>query len=258
MIDYSDDGRGLAVVLLHAFPNDRTLWRPQVEAFSGRYRIVAPTLRGFAGSDPVDGKAVTMDQYADDIVALMDDRKIAKAVVGGISLGGYVTLSLALRYPDRVLGIVLANTRATADNPDWASFREALVAQVEARGPIAVVENYGDKPFRPDCPEPIKAEVRAMMLKQPSAGLASGTRGMAARPDRSARLGEIKVPALVISGTKDAYIPSSDGEAMHRAIAGSTFVDIEGAGHLSNIDSAPQFNAALEPFLAAIERKSAR
>ena len=249
MIDFSDEGRGLPIVLIHAFPQDRTLWRPQIEAFSSKYRIVAPTLRGFAGSDPVDGKAVSMDQYADDIVALMDDRKIAKAVVGGISLGGYVTLSLVLRYPDRVSGIVLANTRATADNPDWAKFREDLVRDVEARGPVAVVENYGDKPFRPDCPEQIKAEIRAMIMKQPATGLASGTRGMASRPDRVARLHEIKVPALVISGTKDAYIPSSDGEAMHHAIAGSTFVDIEGAGHLSNYDSAPQFNQALENFL---------
>ncbi|MEO5693772.1 MAG: alpha/beta fold hydrolase [Usitatibacter sp.] len=253
MIDYSDNGKGLPVVLIHAFPQDRTLWQPQIDAFSSRYRIVAPTLRGFAGSDPVDGKAVSMDSYADDVAALMGELGIAKAVIGGISLGGYVTLSLALRYPDRVLGIVLANTRATADNPDWAKFREDLVSDVETRGPVAVVENYGDKPFRPDCPKDIKAEIRAMIMKQPSTGLASGTRGMASRPDRTPRLGEIRVPTLVISGTKDAYIPSSDGEAMHQAIAGSTFVDIEGAGHLSNYDSAPQFNLALEEFLRKLE-----
>lgn len=249
MIDYSDSGNGLPVVLIHAFPQDRTLWRPQIDALCSRYRIVAPTLRGFAGSGPVDGKAVSMDTYADDVVALLDQLEIAKAVIGGLSLGGYVALSLVLRHPGRVLGLVLANTRATADNPDWAKFREDLVRDVEARGPAAVVENYGDKPFRPDCPEDIKAEIRAMIMKQPSTGLASGTRGMASRPERTPRLGEIRVPALVISGTMDAYIPSSEAEAMHRAIAGSTFVDIEGAGHLSNYDSAPQFNAALESFL---------
>jgi 3-oxoadipate enol-lactonase len=253
LIDYSDDGEGLPVVLMHAFANDRMLWTPQIGALRSRYRIVALDLRGFGGSSRVDGRAVSMDQYADDVVALLDHLKIDRAVVGGISLGGYVALSFALRYPKRILGLILANTRATADNPDWASFREALVADVEKRGAVAVVENYGDKPFSSTCPASVKDEVRRMILRQPPTGLASGTRGMASRPDRTASLGSIRVPTLVISGTEDNYIPSSEGEAMHRAIAGSTFVDIPGGGHLSNIDSTAAFNSAVESFLETVK-----
>jgi 3-oxoadipate enol-lactonase len=249
VIDYSDDGAGLPVVLVHAFANDRMLWTPQIAALRGRYRIIAPDLRGFGGSSRVDGQAVSMDQYADDVVTLLDHLKIERAVVGGISLGGYVALSLAIRHPRRVSGLVLANTRATADNPDWASFREALVADVEKRGAVAVVENYGDKPFSSTCPASIKDDVRRMILRQPPTGLASGTRGMARRPDRTASLAAIDVPTLIISGTEDNYIPSSEGAAMHRAIAGSTFVDIPGGGHLSNVDSTAAFNTALESFL---------
>jgi pimeloyl-ACP methyl ester carboxylesterase len=252
MIHYSDNGGGLPVVLIHAFANDGTLWKPQIDVLGHRFRIITPDLRGFGGSMAADGEAVSMDMYADDVVEILDHLQIPKAVIGGISLGGYVALSMALRHADRVSGLILANTRAGADNPDWASFREALVRDIEARGARAVVENYGDKPFRNDCPEEIKRYVREMILRQPAKGLASGTRGMAQRPDRMPRLAEIKVPTLIISGTEDNYIPSSEGEAMHRAIAGSRFLDIPFAGHLSNIDSADAFNAAVSEFLQPI------
>jgi pimeloyl-ACP methyl ester carboxylesterase len=252
MIHYSDSGAGLPVVLIHAFANDGRLWQPQIDALAGRFRLITPDLRGFGGSKPTDGRAVSMDEYADDVVAVLDHLRIGEAVVGGISLGGYVALSLALRHPGRVSGLVLANTRAGPDNPDWASFREALVRDIEARGPCAVVENYADKPFRTDCPEEIKRYVREMILGQRAEGLASATRGMMQRPDRMPALGAIRVPTLIVSGTEDNYIPSSEGEAMHRAIAGSRFLDISHAGHLSNIDSAEAFNAALAEFLEPI------
>lgn len=254
VVDYSDDGQGLPVVLIHAFATDRMLWGSQVRALRGRYRIIAPDLRGFGGSTPTDGSAVSMDRYADDIVALLDHLVIRSAVMGGISLGGYVALSFALRNPQRLAGLILANTRAGADNPEWASFREALVRDIEKRGAVAVVENYGDKPFSPACPEAVKDRARKIMLRQPVTGLASGTRGMAQRPDRLSALSGIRAPTLVIGGTQDAYIPSSEAEAMHRVIAGSTFVDIVGAGHLSNIDTPGEFNRIVDDFLQPIAR----
>jgi 3-oxoadipate enol-lactonase len=256
MIHYSDNGAGLPVVLIHAFASDGTLWKPQIDTLAGRFRLITPDLRGCGGSTRTDGRAVSMDQYADDVIGVLDHLQIDRAVVGGISLGGYVALSLALRYPERVSGLLLANTRAGADNPEWGSFREALVRDIEERGARAVVENYGDKPFRRDCPEETKSYVREIILRQNAKGLASGTRGMAQRPDRMPQLGDIRVPTLIISGTEDNYIPSSEAQAMHRAIAGSRFLDIPYAGHLSNIDSADAFNAALAEFLEPIANGS--
>lgn len=253
-IEYSDDGRGLAVVLVHGFANDRSLWKPQIAVLGSRYRVIAPDLRGFGSSSSTDGRAVSMDEYADDIVRLLDHLDAREAVVGGISLGGYVALAFALRHPERLSGLVLANTRAGADPPDWAAFREEMVRTVQARGAEAVVENYGDKPFRPDCPADIKETVRAMIRRQPTAGLVSGTRGMAQRPDRTSDLAAIRVPTLVIHGTEDKYIPSSEAEGMHRAIAGSRYVNLAGAGHLSNIDSAEEFNKVLDEFLQPLAR----
>ncbi|MFH1553895.1 MAG: alpha/beta hydrolase [Pseudomonadota bacterium] len=254
-LHYSDNGSGLPVVLAHAFAVDHLLWKPQIDVLGGRYRLIAPDLRGFGRSVATDGRPISMDQYADDILELLDRLGIKRAVVGGISLGGYVALSLVLRHQERVSGLILANTRAGPDNPEWASFREELVRDVEKRGTLAVVENYGDKPFRDNCPEDIKDYVRMMILRQAGTGLASGTRGMAARPDRRPELGRISVPTLVISGTEDKYIPSAEGEAMHRAIGGSRFVDIPHGGHLSNIDSADAFNQAVGDFLESIAQE---
>jgi pimeloyl-ACP methyl ester carboxylesterase len=254
-IDYSDDGTGLPVVLIHGFANDRHLWQPQIDALKSRYRLIIPDLRGFGASSGSDGRPVSMDMYAEDVVPLLDHLDVRTAVVGGISLGGYVALAFALRHPERLAGLVLANTRAGADNPDWASYREAMVRGVEARGAEAVVENYGDKLFRPDCPEQIKRTVREMIRRQSATGLVSGTLGMAQRPDRSGELERIRVPTLVIHGSADAFIPVVDAEAMHRAIVGSRLEVLPGAGHLSNIDSAAAFNAALDAFLQPLARE---
>lgn len=248
-IEYADHGRGLPVVLIHGFANDHTLWQPQVDALATRYRLILPDLRGFGGSSATDGSPVSMDEHADDIAMLLDHLGLRSAVVGGISLGGYVALAFALRHHERLSGLVLANTRAGGDPPDWAAFREEIVRTVQARGAEAVVENYGDKPFGPDCPAQVKETVRAMIRRQPTPGLVSGTRGMARRPDRSRSLASLGVPTLVIHGTHDQYIPASEAEAMHRSIDGSRYVNLPRAGHLSNVDSADAFNAALDEFL---------
>ena len=253
-LDYSDDGHGLPLVLIHGFANDRTLWQPQIEALRPRYRVIAPSLRGFGDSSDTDGGPVSMDTYAQDVVHLLDHLGVASAVVGGISLGGYVALAMALNHRERVCGLVLANTRAGADPAEWKPFREEMVRTVTARGAEAVVDNYADKPFGPDCTPLVKEGVRAMIRRQRTPGLVSGTRGMAERPDRTPALSSIRVPTLVIHGTDDQYIPASEAEVMHRGIAGSRYVNLQRAGHLSNVDSAPQFNAALESLLTGIPR----
>lgn len=257
-IDYSDDGKGVPVVLLHGFANDRTLWRPQVDAFKDRYRLVVPSLRGFGESTGADGGPVSMETYAEDLARLLDHLEIRAAVVGGISLGGYVALAFALRYPNRLRGLVLANTRAGADPPEWAAFREEMVRTVQARGAQAVVDNYGDKPFASRCPSAVKEQVRAMIRRQATPGLISGTRGMAQRPDRVAALALIRAPTLVIHGAEDQYIPASEAEILHRGIVGSRYTNLSGAGHLSNVDSPVLFNAALGDFLdTLLGRRSA-
>jgi 3-oxoadipate enol-lactonase len=251
-LDHAVAGQGPAIVLLHGFANDRTLWDPQVEALRGRWRVIVPSLRGFGDSPDTDGAPVSMDTYADDVVALLDELGIERAVVGGISMGGYVALSLALRHGHRLRGLVLAGTRAAADPPEWAAYREQMVRTVRERGAEAVVENYGDKPFAPGCSLAVKDRLRTMIRRQPTQGLASGTLGMARRPDRSKDLARIGVPTLVVHGTEDAYVPIAEAQAMQRAIPDARFVAIAGAGHLCNADHPVEFNAALEAFMEVL------
>lgn len=254
-MSYADCGSGLPVVLMHGFGNDHLLWGPQLATLPPRYHVIAPDLRGFGTAQSTDGTAVTMDQYADDVIAFLDTLRIERAVFAGISLGGYVALSIGLRHPRRVHGLVLANTRAGGDNAAQKQSRDALAAAIRQDGAQAVVDAFGDRPLRPDCPAAVKEELRAMYLRQPATGLLSSTLGMRDRPDRSDRLGEIRVPTLVITGTADVLIPPSESEPIHRAISSSHFVNLPGAGHYSNIDSAAAFNAALEPFLASFASK---
>ncbi|HEX6632997.1 MAG TPA: alpha/beta fold hydrolase [Usitatibacter sp.] len=251
-LSYSELGHGLPVVLLHGFANDRSLWREQVQALASRHRIVGPDLRGFGRSPDTDGAPVSMDAYADDVREMLDALGIARAVIGGISLGGYVSLAFALRHPERVAGLVLANTRAGPDDAQAAEGRRDFAREIARRGPEAVVESYGDKPFRRDCERAVKQAVRDAIRAQPVNGLVSGMLGMAARPDRRPELGSIRVPTLVIHGTEDRFIPVEEARAMHEGIADSRYVVIDGAGHLSCIDTPGPFNAALGAFLEPI------
>ena len=103
-LEYDDIGNGVPLLLIHAFPCDRTLWRTQIAGLSQLYRVIAPDLRGFGQSSETDGEAVTMDQYASDLKSLLDSLNVKQAVIGGLSMGGYVALAFYAQYPDRVKG----------------------------------------------------------------------------------------------------------------------------------------------------------
>jgi pimeloyl-ACP methyl ester carboxylesterase len=114
-LEYDDIGNGVPLLLIHGFPLDRTLWRAQIAGLASSYRVVAPDLRGFGQSSETTGEAVSMEQYAADLKSLLDSLNIKQAVVGGISMGGYIALAFYAQFADRVKGLLLANTRATSD-----------------------------------------------------------------------------------------------------------------------------------------------
>ncbi|WP_454689866.1 alpha/beta fold hydrolase [Achromobacter aloeverae] len=248
-IAYSDDGQGTPLVLLHAFAADRTLWQPQIQALSPRWRVIAVDLRGFGASGRTNGAAVDVDRYADDVAALLRQAGIGQAVVGGISLGGYVSLALAQRHPGLLRGLLLANTRAGADSDAARAARRELAEALRRQGSAAAAAFYGDKLFGPTMGEPARQAIRAMLLRQHPQAMISALLGMAQRPDRSGFLGRIDVPTLIVSGTADVLIPSTESQFMHERIRGSVFVDIPQAGHLSNFDKPQAFNEAVQAFM---------
>ena len=251
---YTDEGRGPAVVLLHGFPFDRSMWRGQVERLSGGFRVIAPDLRGHGETTLTDGVS-TMEELAEDVVALLDELNVPRAVLCGLSMGGYVALALYRAHPERVRALVLADTRTQADTEDARRAREenARRALSEGMQPIAdaMLPKLLSTRTRESAPE-VVARVREMMLGVKPEGAAAALRGMAVRRDQTDLLPTVDVPALVIVGSEDAITPPSDAEAMHALIEGSRLAVVEGAGHVSNVERPEEFDRALAEFLEGL------
>jgi len=249
-IAYDDVGAGPAILFLHGFPFNRSMWREQIDLLSPEFRVVAPDLRGH-GESTVAPKA-TVDEMAQDVVALLDALNISEAVICGLSLGGYVTLALYRLFPARVRALVLADTRAVADTEEGKLTREQQAQKVMQEGMATSADSMLAKLVAPVTvakrPE-VVSRVRAMILKTDPAGVAATQRGMAERPDSIDLLPEIKVPTLIICGELDQLTPVAESERMHRLIDGSQLAVIADAAHMSNLERPEQFNRVLTNFL---------
>ena len=236
-----------ALVLIHAFPLDASMWEPQVEVFGARVSCVAPDLPGFGGAPPA-GDAMTMELAARRCLEAIEESGLDQAVVCGLSMGGYVALELWRRAPQRFAGLVLANTRAGADAEEAASARRALAERLGSEGSGFLVE----KPpplLTADAPEELWARVKGIIAAQPASAIAAAALGMAERPDSTGDLAGISVPTVVVTSSGDTLIPPDATTPMAGQIPGATLRIIEGAGHLSNLQSPEAFNDVLSEAL---------
>ena len=247
---YEEAGHGQATIFVHGYPLDHTMWKPQLQGLRVHVRCIAPDLRGFGESEGT-GESSSMDDFASDLVGLMDELRVERAALCGLSMGGYVALAFAEHWPDRLSGLVLANTRSGADSEAAREARLKSATTAQEQGADAIVDGLLPRMLaestRAQRPE-VSEQVRQMMARQPVSGIAGALRGMAGRPDRTSVLSRIRCPALVITGSADALIPPSESEAMAAAIPGAKLVIIPEAGHLSNLEQPEAFNAALREF----------
>jgi 3-oxoadipate enol-lactonase len=250
---HADVGRGLPVMLLHAFPLNRSMWEPQIAALLGECRCIVPDLRGF-GDSPKSGP-YSMDVYADDVIALLDALQIEQAVIAGLSMGGYVALNLLRRHPKRIRALVLADTRAAADTAEGQRKRDELIALARSDGPAAVAERQVTgligKSTRERQPELVE-RIRSVMALESVEGIVGALQAMRARPDSTAVLATVAVPTLIVVGDEDVITPPKEARAMHELVAGSRLEIIPGAGHLSNLERPAAFNAALSDFVGSL------
>lgn len=253
-VNFGDTGSGSpALVLLHAFPLHSGMWDDQVAAFSPHRRVVTPDLPGFGSTPAIGGTdAATMGGFADVVAGLIDHLGIAPVVVGGLSMGGYVTFALVRRRPELVAGVLLADTRAAADSIEVAERRSAQQAQVAAGGTAELVDTMiagllsdETRARRPQVVE----RARALMAANSAAGIIAALGAMRARPDATAELAGIAIPALVVVGELDVPSPPAEAEAMADALPDAHLEVIDGAGHLSNLEAPASFNAAVATFL---------
>ena len=258
---YSETGTGLPLLLLHAFPLSGAMWDPQVEALAGQARLIVPDLSGFGESEAIvpeysPESACEMSDLAADAVALLDHLEIGRAVVAGLSMGGYAALALCESAPERLLGLVLADTRSGADSEEGRQGRLEIARRVLKEGTGFLAETLParllGKTTRAGSSEEsaeVVERVERMIRDAPPAGVAAAQRGMARRPDRTPVLERITVPTLIMVGEEDELTPPEESRKMRERIAGSELVTIPEAGHLSSLERPDTFSEALGGFL---------
>jgi pimeloyl-ACP methyl ester carboxylesterase len=250
---YDEAGSGIPLLLVHGWPHDRTMWAGQLGGLATYARVLAPDLRGVGGST-VRGP-YTIDQYADDLAAFLKALGIARAVVCGLSMGGYIAFSMLRRHRDHIRGLVLADTRATADTDELRANRTKLIALIEREGMGAlatkqVPSTLGRSTLERQ-PELVET-VHRMMASMPAEGAIGALRAMAARADSTPLLGTIDVPTLAVGGAEDGVTPPEVLRAMAAAIPRSRVEILEQGGHLCPLERPAAFNHVVSEFLGAL------
>lgn len=242
------------LLLIHGFPLDHTLWQPNMEALEHVAQVMAPDLLAFESAEAVP-EVLTMEHLADQLKAQLDANGIQRTVLCGLSMGGYVALAFLERWPERVSGIILCNTRSITDTEEAKEGREATALDVLAKGSEviarAMVPKLLSEKTRSTVPELAKT-VEAMIARQRPEAIAAASRGMALRPDRTHVLRESDTPTLIITGENDALMPLATSEAMATAAPRSTLVVLPEAGHLSNMEAPDGFNSAVVDLLRTL------
>ncbi|MFK4065073.1 alpha/beta fold hydrolase [Streptomyces sp. NPDC029674] len=263
-IGYDDTGSGAdgnpgsPLVLIHGHPFDRSMWAPQRTALAATHRVITPDLRGYGASTvvPVPSGATRITgfpTFAEDIAALMDHLRIRQFALGGLSMGGQIVMECYRLFPERITGLLLADTFPAAETPDGKVSRNSAADRLLAEGMKGYADEVRDKMVAPYNTE-ASAYVHRMMLAAPPEGAAAALRGRAERLDYRDLLTRVDVPSLVVVGRDDAFTPVSDAEAMHAALPDSTLHIVESASHMPNLERPEEFNAAVRTWLSRVTR----
>jgi len=260
-ISYRDAGSGVPLVLLHAFPLSNHLFHAQFASLPRGVRLIAPDLRGFGLSDRVPAAAPhasgaqSVDEHAADVVALLDELGIERAVVGGVSMGGYVTFAVLRHAAARVRGVILCDTRAEADTDEARANRRAMQARLAEGGARVIADEMvpkliGDTTRRERAS--LADDLHALIDGTAREAIHDAIECLMWRPDSTALLAEIVVPTLIVVGREDALTPVALHEKMHAAITHSTLEVVDGAGHLANLERPDVVTPLIERFVESL------
>ncbi len=249
------DPAALPIIFIHGFPFSHKMWDAQVAALNTRYRTIAYDVRGLGESSMGDGQ-YTIEGHVDDLLAVMDHFGVAKAVIAGLSMGGYITLRALERNPERFHAAILCNTRSETDGNDAKIMRARTMAAVKSRGSSWFADDFIKKVFAessftrvPDAVE----HIRTTIARTPPLAIAGTLLALAARSDTTAALENIKVPTLIIVGEHDVTTPPDASRAMHAKIPGSELHIIPHAAHMSVLENPDEVNRVMLAFLARVK-----
>jgi 3-oxoadipate enol-lactonase len=256
---YFESGEGRTLLLLHAFPLSADQWLPQLHRVPPGWRFIAPDLRGFRGVGPAFEDPglhdLSIDDYADDVLALATHLDLERLVVCGVSMGGYVALAVRRRAGDRVIGLVLSNTKSGADSAEARAGRDKTIDLARREGPEAIARDMVPRLLgatsRRQQPD-LEDAVRRLIVVNSTDAIVTALGALKSRPDSTPMLPDIACPALVITGDEDVIIPVTEAEAMDRALPRSTLNVMPRIGHLSNLEDPVGWNRALGEWLAGV------
>ncbi|HVT87808.1 MAG TPA: alpha/beta hydrolase [Tepidisphaeraceae bacterium] len=247
---YETRGQGMPVVLLHGFPLDSRVWESQLEALSDRYLVIAPDLRGFGKSRA--GESFTIDSLADDVHWLLKDLGTLPCALGGLSMGGYVALAYAKKYPEYLRGLLLIDTRAEADPPAGRENRNRMIQTVRQHGPKAVADEMFPKMLCDETKQQqpqVAQMLRDIMESQTAEAIEHALEALRDRPDRVPDLPAIACPAQVMVGEHDVITTPAMAKTMDENIPNSHLVTVLRAGHMSPMEQPDQVTTAIRRFL---------
>jgi 3-oxoadipate enol-lactonase len=256
VVSYNDEGNtgDPVIIFIHGFPFNKSMWDKQMEVLKENYRVIAYDVRGHGNSD-AGTKDFSIDLFATDLLNLMDALKIDKAILCGLSMGGYIALNAVENYPDRFDALILSDTTCTADTPEVKEKRMKTIETIKKNG----VEKFADESvknlFAPESFSTKKKEiaaVREMIVNTTEESLCKTLRAFYERKETCTKLQDINVPVLIMVGNVDKITPLAAAQFMNEKIKESLLSIIEHAGHLSNIENPSEFNNQLEEFVSTI------
>ncbi|MDA0836061.1 MAG: alpha/beta fold hydrolase [Planctomycetota bacterium] len=248
-----DRGTGSPILFVHGFPLDHTMWEAQLESLSRTHRVIAPDLRGFGKNAVVEG-TVTMEQFADDLAAILDALSVTEPVAFcGLSMGGYIGWQFFRRHLTRLSSLILIDTVAKADSEEGAAQRHKTAETVLAQGAEVMAKVMPAKLFAEGTLKhkpAIVERIKHVICSTAPSSIAAALRGMAVRSDSTPLLTDIDVPTLVICGAEDQITPPEEMRKMATAIDEAEYAEVANAGHMTPMEQPEAVTAAIRQFLA--------
>lgn len=252
-MSFEDSADRVPVLWLHGFPLNNTMWDFQVSGLADIARLITPDFRGHGLTEPTEATEYSMAMLATDCVNLLDHLGYeGPVVVAGLSMGGYIAFEFCRRFPERVAGLILAATKATADDVATQAARKKSIAVIKTEGIEPIVANLLPRLLAPSAYEenPDLVEfLQDMMSSTSIEGVAGASAAMRDRPDSTPDLAQLTVPTLIIHGEDDQLIPVAEAQAMANTIPKAELMIIPGAGHMPNLEKPEIFNDAVRDFL---------
>ncbi len=245
------DSNSKPIIFIHGFPYDHTMWKAQIDELSKYYFCVTYDIRGLGESPAVDGQ-FTMESFVDDLENIMNDLKLNKPVVCGLSMGGYITLRALERSQEKFSALILCDTRSEADNNDGKLKRSAGIKRINTEGLSGFVKDFINNCFAEQFKTNKKEELNKIIEKSSEynpLGVKGSLIAMLSRTDTTTVLSKINIPALLICGEKDIVTPPEVMKEMFHKIKNAEFVEIKNSGHMTPIENPDEVNSAIKKFL---------